>query len=202
MEKKLKPGRGWILGMAGCAIAIGLIGLGISRLTAPSQTSQVKTDTPTPLPQPVEVVALGRLEPQGEMIRIGGSDGERIRRLEVKQGDSVRTGAVLAYLKSYEERLAERNYAASQLAEAKERLEAATSYAGTQIQEAQTRIQQINQPGTFEIEAQRATIRQLEAKLELVQEDIAAIAKFTRRGGYFSAVVGSASEPNPTLKHL
>ncbi len=172
MDKKLKPGRGWILGLAGCAIAIGLIGLGISRLTAPNQTSQTKTDTPTPLPQRVEVVALGRLEPQGEMIRIGGPNGERIGRLEVKQGDSVRAGAVLAYLESYEERLAERNYAASQLAEAKERLEAATSYAQAQIQEAQTRIQQVNQPGTFEIEAQQATIRQLEAELELVREDL------------------------------
>jgi len=34
---------------------------------------------------------------------------------------------------SYEERLTERNYAASQLAEAKERLKAATAYAQAQI---------------------------------------------------------------------
>jgi len=39
-------------------------------------------------------------------------------------------------------------------------------------QEAQTRVQQVNRPGNFEIEAQQATVRQLEAELVLAQSDL------------------------------
>lgn len=171
--KRLKFWRGWIIGMTGGAIALGLIGLGISRLTTPQQAQleQTKSNT-TQSPQRVEVVALGRLEPQGEMLRVGGPSGERIGRLEVSQGDLVKPGTVLAYLESYEERQAERNYAASQLAEAKARWQAATTYALAQIQEAQTRVEQIDEPRTFELEAQRATIRRIKADLAQAQEDL------------------------------
>ncbi|MBW4677070.1 MAG: ABC exporter membrane fusion protein [Desmonostoc geniculatum HA4340-LM1] len=174
ISKKLQPWGGKIFGISAGAIALGLIGLGISKLTAPSpaQMKQAKADSVTQLPQRVEVVALGRLEPKGEMIRVGGSREERIGRLEISEGDIVKAGAVLAYLESYEERLAERNYAASQLIEAKERLKATTTYAQAQIQEAQTKIQQVDQPRTFELEAQQATVRQLKAELALAQEDL------------------------------
>jgi HlyD family secretion protein len=137
-----------------------------------TQSTQRQSQTPAPLPQKVTVVALGRLEPQGEAIRIGGPNGERIGKLLVSRGDFVKVGAVIAYLESYDERLAERNYAASQLAEARERLKATTAYSKAQIQEAQTRIQQVDRPGTFEVEAQRATVRQLEAELALAQTDL------------------------------
>lgn len=169
---KEQPWHSWILGVAGGAIALGLIGIGIAMLTASKQVQVEQATEIGQLPRRVEVVALGRLEPKGEMIRIGGPTGERIEQLEVKQGDLVQRGAVFAYLESYEERLAERNYAASQLAEAKARLKAATTYAQSQIQEAQTRVQQVDRPGTFEIEAQRATVRQLEAELSLAEEDL------------------------------
>jgi HlyD family secretion protein len=173
IDKKLQPWRGKILGIAASAIALGLIGLGISRLTVskPVQIQHSSSST-TQLPQKVEVVALGRLEPNGEMIRVGGPSEERIGRLEVAQGDIIKQGEVIAYLESYEERLAERNYAASQLAEAKERLLAVTKYAQAQIQEAQTKIQQVDQPRAFELEAQQATVRQLKAELALAQEDL------------------------------
>jgi HlyD family secretion protein len=170
--KELKPRRGWIVGVAVGAIALGLIGLGVTQLRNQTQSTQKQSQTPAPLPQKVTVVALGRLEPQGEAIRIGGPSGERIGKLLVSRGDFVKVGAVIAYLESYDERLAERNYAASQLAEARERLKATTAYSKAQIQEAQTRIQQVNRPGTFEVEAQRATVRQLEAELTLAQTDL------------------------------
>lgn len=164
----------WILGIVGVAIALSLTGLGIAKLSMvhSAKTNSTATHTPPTLPQRQEVVALGRLEPQGEVIRIAGPNGERIQRLTVKTGDLVQPGTVLAYLESHEERVAERNYAASQLAEAQKQLIAATNYSQAQIQEAKTQVQQIDRPGSFEIDAQKAAIRNLEAELELAKADL------------------------------
>jgi HlyD family secretion protein len=164
----------WILGIVGAAIALSVTGIGIVKLLLinSAATNQTVTNTATISPQRQEVVALGRLEPQGEVVRVGGPRGERIQHLTVKEGDFVQKGAVLAYLESYQERLAERNYVASQLAEARARLKAATDYGKAQIQEAKTHVQQVDRPGQFEIDAQKAAIRKLEAELNLAQADL------------------------------
>ena len=163
---------GWVIGIAGGAIALGLLGLGVSRLISSRQDLVKPEATATPL-QRVEVAALGRLEPRGEVIRVSAPNTELLKRLNVKQGDAVRTGAVLGYLDSYEERLAERDFAASQLVEARQKLEAATQLGEAQIQEAQTRIQQVQAPGGAEIAALRASVRQLEAELTLATQNLA-----------------------------
>ncbi|NEO97943.1 MAG: hypothetical protein F6K58_04385 [Symploca sp. SIO2E9] len=175
VKKTRLPRHSLLLGITGGAIAIGILGLGIARLTTLNQAQlvgEMSTETAAPLPQRVAVVALGRLEPQGEVIRVSGLNGERISQLKVSEGDLVATREVLAYLESYEERLAERDFAASQLAEAQAKLEAETTYGRAKIQEAATHIQQIERPTTFEIAAQQATVRQLEAELELANEDL------------------------------
>jgi HlyD family secretion protein len=47
------------------------------------------------------VVALGRLEPTGEVIKIAASSsGSRIAQLRVKQGDTVTKGQIIAILDS------------------------------------------------------------------------------------------------------
>ncbi len=156
------------------AIALGSIGFGIAKLTLlnKAQSDRVIADIATSQPRRIEVVALGRLEPQGEVIRVGGPNGERIRQLTVKEGNFVEKGTILAYLESYIERLAERDLAASQVAEAEQRLKASTDYSQSQIQEASTRIQQIERPRAFEIDAQKAAIRKLEAELALANIDL------------------------------
>ncbi|MGK7908280.1 MAG: HlyD family efflux transporter periplasmic adaptor subunit [Synechococcus sp.] len=161
------------------AIAGGAIGLiaaiGFSRLnpsngnsaSAPSSRTAEVVDAAQP--QRVAVAALGRIEPRGETIRISGPTGERIGRLAVSQGAWVEAESVLAYLESHQERLAERDLAASQLAEAESRLAAQTDFGLAEVLEAKTRLQQIERPSAFEIEGQEAIIRQLE--VELLQED-------------------------------
>lgn len=168
-----KPRQGWIVAAVSGVVALGLVGFGVSRLIAANQErKQAAIEAAKPLPERVEVVALGRLEPQGEVIRIGGPTGERISQMKVQQGDQVQSGDVLAQLDSYGERLAERDYAASQLSEAEKRLRAQTHYGQAQIQEAQTRVQQVDRPTNFEIAAQQANVRDLEAQLSLANTDL------------------------------
>jgi HlyD family secretion protein len=182
LSQKSPLKNGWVLGIAGGAIALGLLGVGVSRIMGSAPKETTAEATPAPAPQRVEVAALGRLEPRGEVVRVGGPNGEILRRLDVKQGDNVRKGTVLGYLDSYEERLAERDYAASQLAEAQERLAATTQFGEAQIREAQTRVLQAQAPGTSEIDAQRASVRQLEAELTLAQQDLVRQQKLQQEG--------------------
>ena len=86
-----------------------------------------------------------------EVVRIGGPVGDRISRLEVEEGQEVVASEILAYLESHGERKAERNYAVSQLVEARRTLEAETSYGQSQIQEAQARIDQADRPKALEM---------------------------------------------------
>ena len=162
----------------GGALAVALLAVGFfqyqqARSNAVAQAElQANEDGVASLPQRTSVVALGRIEPEGEVIRIGGPVGDRISRLEVEEGQEVIANQILAYLESHGERKAERNYAVSQLSEARQTLDAETSYGQSQIQEAQARIEQADRPKALEMEAQRATIRRLEAELNLAQEDL------------------------------
>lgn len=160
----------WVVIGISASLVIG-VGFGIIRWTA----AQPETETPTPTveaPQRLQVVALGRLEPQGELIKVGGAGGARIDRLLVKQGDWVKANQILVYLDSYDERLAERDLAASQLRESQVQLSAETSFQKAQIEEAQTRIRQIDQPQALEMQAQESRIRELRATLSLARQDL------------------------------
>ncbi|MGG6298156.1 efflux RND transporter periplasmic adaptor subunit [Leptolyngbya sp. AN02str] len=164
--------RSRLLGLAGGAIALALLGVGMARILNLGQANQTAETEVVTTPQRVEVVALGRVEPRGEVIRLGGPSGERIQRLDVSQGDDVQRGAVIAVLDSYDERLAERDVAAAQLSEAQQQLRAQTSVGEAQIQEAQTRLQQVEEPSQFELDAQQARARELEASLDLANQDL------------------------------
>lgn len=162
-------GRGLWLGIA----ALVLLGAGFLAVRMFQQSAQqAAIEEAAPAPRQVTVAALGRLEPAGEVISVSGPQGDRISELLVAEGDYVRQGDILAYLETYEERLAERNYAASQLAEAQTRLAAEAQYGNAQVEEARTRLGQIDRPQSLEIEAQQATVRQLEAELDLAETDL------------------------------
>jgi HlyD family secretion protein len=99
-----------------------------------------------------KVVAMGRLEPQGEVIKVSAptsSQENRIEQLLVKEGDKVKTGQVIAILDS------------------KERLQAAVSKAQEQMRVKQAILAQV-QAGAKrgEIAAQRATVERLKAQWE------------------------------------
>ncbi len=151
-------------------LAVGTLGLAVAvffywQSHRDSQIQQV-LQTETPLPQQSRIVALGRLEPEGSVITIAGVTGERVARLEVKEGDWVNKGAILAYLSNYEVRRAQWQLAGSRVTELTQQLQANTMAAKIQIQQSQAQIKRIDQPQAFEIEAQTEALRRVEAELD------------------------------------
>lgn len=168
-DQRSWQGRNVLIGL----LVLGLAGTGflISRIAA-DRAEQAAIEAAAPPPQQVTVAALGRIEPEGEVVRVGGPAGERIAQMLVAEGDYVQQNQILAYLESFEEQQAERNVAASELAEARSRLAAITQSGQAQVQEAQTRIAQVDRPQAAEIRSQEATIRQLQAELDLAQTEL------------------------------
>ncbi|BBD58136.1 DevB family ABC exporter membrane fusion protein [Nostoc sp. HK-01] len=117
-------------------------------------------------PQITTVTALGRLEPQGEIIKLSAptaNNGNRVDQLLVKQGDRVKIGQVIAILDS------------------RDRLFAAYQQAQEDVKVAQAKMA-ITKAGakTGEINAQRAEIARLEAqRLGDIDAQAATVARLT-----------------------
>ncbi len=134
-------------------------------------TPEVSTSQVVQTPVIRNVTSLGRVEPQGEVITVSGTNGSRISQLLVSEGQQVEKGQVIAYMEDYQERVAERDVAASQLAETRMRYEGVTKYSMAQIEEANTRIDQIKQPQSFQIAAQQAVVDRFVSETEIAKKD-------------------------------
>ena len=97
-ESELKPKNRWKIGLAvASAIALGAITFIKLQPQAPT--------TPVAIPTPVieSAIALGRLEPQGEVIKVSAPSsaqgmGARVDKILVKEGQLVSVGQVIAIL--------------------------------------------------------------------------------------------------------
>ncbi|WP_071191881.1 ABC exporter membrane fusion protein [Trichormus sp. NMC-1] len=110
------------------------------------------------------ITALGRIEPQGEVIQLSVSQmagSNRVAQLLVKEGDRIQKGQIIAILDSSDRRLA------------------ALNQAKQQVKVAESRLAQVKAGAKQgEIEAQKATITELEALLR--QESAARVATVKR----------------------
>ena len=171
-ERTLNRGRVVVSLAALASLIPGLGALYIWRLqTNPAKVAVVADVAPEATPVVRNVTSLGRVEPKGEVITVSGSNGSRISELLVNEGQEVEKEEILAYLEDYGEKLAEKNLAASQLADARMRYDSTTKYSEAQIEEARTRIEQIKTPQSYEVAAQKATVRQLTAESETAKKD-------------------------------
>ena len=164
-----KPGL-WLLLAALLLVGAGST-LAVRNVLQTRQAAREQAELPPP--RQVKVVALGRVEPASRVIDVATAEAGRIDRLEVQKGDRVQAGQILAYLDSYDVRQAERDVAASQLAEARAQLEAETAVGNSQVQEASTRISQIDGPQRAAIAAQESAIASLQAELNVAEIDLA-----------------------------
>ena len=115
-----------------------------------------------------KVTALGRLEPQGEVINLSAPlnlDGDRLKKLLVEEGDTVKVGDVIAILDS-------QNTLEDELLQAREKVKMAEAklaqvQAGAktgQIKAQEATIARLQSEKTNQIAAQQATISRLQAE--------------------------------------
>ncbi|MEO1591752.1 MAG: efflux RND transporter periplasmic adaptor subunit [Cyanobacteria bacterium J06632_22] len=131
-----------------------------------------QAEAAAPVPERVSVAALGRIEPASRVVDVAASETGIITQVLVEESDAVTTGQTLAYLDSYEVRKAERDYAASQLEEARRKLTAETRLGQARIQEAATLEDKAGTPQTQAIRAQQAAIESIQAQLDLALVDL------------------------------
>lgn len=156
----------WIIGSVAMGIAFtGAIALySISHLQSAKET----TSESARVPQLKKVTALGRLEPEAEVVPVAAPialDGDRVAQLFVKEGDRVKAGQVIAILDS-------RDRLQDEVAQARERVKMAQAKlaqvkAGAktgEIQAQQAAIARLEAEQSTEIEAQKATIARIEAE--------------------------------------
>ncbi|GAB1539026.1 ABC exporter membrane fusion protein [Scytonema sp. NUACC21] len=145
-----KPKNQWLIALVLGATAImgGTIVYSISQFGGVNQKVE-PVETTSPMKK---VTALGRLEPEAEIIKLSAPlslDGDRLTQLLVKEGDQVKAGQVVAILDS------------------RDRLEDALKQAQEQVKMAQARLAQVKAGAKAgEIGAQKATIERLQAQLQ------------------------------------
>ncbi|MEJ1931784.1 ABC exporter membrane fusion protein [Nostoc sp. NIES-2111] len=122
---------------------------------AVSQFGQTKTtasdSAPTQVATP-KITALGRLEPETEVISLSAPlalDGDRVAQILVQEGDNVKAGQIVAILDS------------------RARLQTAVLQAEKQVQVAQAKLNQVKAGAkTGDIRAQEASVERLQAQLQ------------------------------------
>jgi HlyD family secretion protein len=117
-----------------------------------SSDKRPSSPTAKTAPPVKKVTALGRLEPEAQLIRLStplALNNDRIAQLQVEEGDQVKEGQIVAILDS------------------KDRLQAALVEAQKQVRVAQSRLAQVKAGAKVgEIRAQKATIARLQAELQ------------------------------------
>lgn len=147
----LKPVGRWTIPLAITA-ALATSGVGVYRVYQQTKTQPTVEVPVVTAPEIKAVTALGRLEPQGEVIKVSAPssiEGTRLAKLLVKEGDQLKTGQNLAILDSYD------------------RLSAALEQAKKEVQVAQANLAKVKAGAKAgELAAQRAEIARLQAQLQ------------------------------------
>ncbi|MEB3146684.1 MAG: ABC exporter membrane fusion protein [Cylindrospermopsis raciborskii 1523720] len=170
--------RSWLLISLATTTFISTLLISFQSISNFQTKSQSKVAIPINSPSPIitGVAALGRLEPQGEIIRLSAPNslggGIRIAKLLVKKGDKIRQGQLIAFLDSYSINLAALEKAKRQVEVAKanlEKVEAGAKQGDIYAQKAIIARLQAELRG--ETSAQKAIIARLQAELNNAQRE-------------------------------
>ncbi|MBD2209899.1 ABC exporter membrane fusion protein [Nostoc linckia FACHB-104] len=146
----LKPKNQGVIALVIAATAMtGTIAVyAVSQFGQFGKTASSETVPTAPVVQ--KVTALGRLQPEAEVIKLSAPlalDGDRIAQILVQEGDRVKAGQVVAILDS------------------RDRLQTAVLQAQKQVQVAKAKLAQVKAGAkTGEIQAQQATVERLQAQ--------------------------------------
>ncbi|MBE9056130.1 ABC exporter membrane fusion protein [Sphaerospermopsis sp. LEGE 08334] len=148
----LKPGNQGliVLVLVATAITAGIAIYGISNFSKVGNASTGELTETAAIPS--KVTALGRLEPETEVIKLSAPlalDGDRVEKILFKEGDIVKAGEVIAILDS------------------RYKLQNAVLQAEKQVRVSQAKLEQIKAGAkTGEIQAQKANIERIKAQYE------------------------------------
>ncbi|WP_009633627.1 HlyD family efflux transporter periplasmic adaptor subunit [Synechocystis sp. PCC 7509] len=173
--ESLKPKNRWKIGLA--VVASAIVGAVAFKALQPQATT-----TPVVIPTPVieSAIALGRLEPQGEVIKVSAPSsaqgtGARVEKVLVKVGQLVMAGQILAILDNRDRTAADLDAVKQQVEVARANL--AKVKAGAQIGEIQAQqatIARLQAQLSGENKANDATIARLQAELQGQNETLQA----------------------------
>ena len=181
-ESELKPKNRWKISLA-IAGAIALGGIAFNRF-APKPAPTTPVAIPTPVIE--SAIALGRLEPQGEVIKVSAPSsaqgmGARVDKILVKEGQLVTAGQIIAILDNRDRTAAALDGAKQQVEVARANL--AKVKAGAQIGEIQAQqatIARLQAQLRGETKASDATIARLQAELQGQNETLQATVARTQ----------------------
>ncbi|MBE9189728.1 ABC exporter membrane fusion protein [Gloeocapsopsis crepidinum LEGE 06123] len=166
--------------------------------------SVVPTTSENPTPVRKAVTGLGRLEPQGEVIRLSpptSAQGARVSQVLVQEGDRVAQGQIIAVLDTYEPRLAALNAANQQVKIAKAQLARVQAGAQTgQIEAQQATIARLQAELQGEIPAQQATIARLQAEFNNAQAEYQRYQDLYQEGAISASLFDSKRLPVATVQ--
>ncbi|MEW6498487.1 MAG: ABC exporter membrane fusion protein [Cyanobacteriota bacterium] len=191
----LKPKGRWTITLAVAAALAATVAplhnLLQSQLTGKNSLQTASLSTPAA----VAVSALGRIEPQGEIIHLSAptsAEGARVDRLYVKEGDRVRVGQLIADLDSQTRLQASLQEAKQQVKVAQARL--AQVKAGAKVGEINAQKATIARSQAElrgEIEAQKATIARLESELSYAETEYQRYQKLYQAGAISASMFDS-----------
>ena len=111
------------------------------------------------------VTALGRIQPQSEIINLGGASTDVLSDLSVRRGSSVGRGQVIGSFRGYQEAIARERSASQQLLEARANLRAEEVVGEVRVRAAQVQLDGIMAVGPARINAQTSALRSIEIDL-------------------------------------
>ncbi|NBD15941.1 MAG: HlyD family efflux transporter periplasmic adaptor subunit [Cyanobacteria bacterium] len=140
--------RPWLMGTA---IALFMGSVGTYLIVSQIQGNDPSPETTTVVSAPQTVTALGRIEPQGEVIKLSVANAQdsRVNQLKVEEGEWVEAGQMIAILQGLDQKQAE-------LAQAQQNVK---------IYQARLAQVEAGEAKLAEIAAQEAVINQLKAQL-------------------------------------
>jgi len=175
----------WLL----VAIALGCLSLGFGAFYAitfnsKSNNSALAPASNQPSTSDRAISALGRLEPEGEVIRVASPSAlgsARVAKLMVREGDLVQKGQILAQLDSYERSLAELQSAQSQVEEQRSIL--AQVKAGAKAGDISAQQRQVL--------SAEANLQRLQAEYAIAQSDLQRYESLYRDGAVSAITLDS-----------
>jgi HlyD family secretion protein len=123
--------------------------------------------------------ALGRLQPSGGIISVVAQPGDRIEKLFVRQGQTVKVGDKLVKLASLEDREQELKLAEDQLADARKQRSAIAAALAARQEEFTAQLKSLEDNATYERSVQSAKVKALEGQAKIAKAQVDALMQLT-----------------------